>query len=49
MWSLAVRYDNPRYRRYLRRFERRQLMFGKRRALALENARVRAMNEPISS
>lgn len=35
------RYDNPEYRRYLRRFERAQLLRGKRRALAVEDARIR--------
>ncbi len=34
------RYDNPKYRRYLRRFERAQLLRGKRTALSLENERV---------
>ena len=34
------RYDNPQYRRYLRRFERAQLLHGKKRALALENERI---------
>lgn len=37
------RYDNPAYRRYLRRFERAQLLLGKRRALARETARVRRL------
>ena len=36
------RYQNPEYRRYLRRFERAQLLMGKRRALAREDERVRA-------
>lgn len=35
------RYENPAYRRYLRRFERNQLLMGKRRALRLENQRIR--------
>jgi len=35
------RYQNPEYRRYLRRFERAQLLRGKRRALAEENERIR--------
>ena len=35
------RYQNPEYRRYLRRFERAQLLRGKRRALADENQRIR--------
>ncbi len=35
------RYENPEYRRYLRRFERSQLLRGKRRALAEENQRIR--------
>ncbi len=34
------RYDNPAYRRYLRRFERSQLFQGKARALRQENERV---------
>jgi glycosyltransferase involved in cell wall biosynthesis len=37
------RYENPAYRRYLRRFERNQLLMGKRRALEAENARVRSL------
>lgn len=40
------RYDNPAYRRYLRRFERAQLLFGKRRALERENLRVRQSGPP---
>ena len=36
------RYENPAYRRYLRRFERNQLLMGKGRALQRENERVRA-------
>ncbi len=36
------RYDNPEYRRYLRRFERAQLINGKRGALERENAKVYA-------
>ena len=40
------RYDNPEYRRYLRRFERAQLLMGKRRALARENERVRRRGPP---
>ena len=35
------RYDNPAYQRYIRRFERAQLLRGKQRALAEENDRVR--------
>ncbi|MBT8422431.1 MAG: glycosyltransferase [Gammaproteobacteria bacterium] len=35
------RYENPAYRRYLRRFERAQLLRGKSSALAAENARLR--------
>lgn len=35
------RYENPEYRRYLRRFERNQLLMGKSRALAVENERIR--------
>ncbi len=34
------RYDNPTYRKYLRRFERAQLFLGKRKALERENERV---------
>lgn len=37
------RYENPAYRRYLRRFERNQLLLGKARALRRENERVRAL------
>jgi biofilm PGA synthesis N-glycosyltransferase PgaC len=37
------RYENPAYRRYLRRFERNQLLMGKSRALQRENERVRAL------
>lgn len=40
------RYDNPEYRRYLRRFERNQLLMGKKRALERENARLREHFEP---
>jgi glycosyltransferase involved in cell wall biosynthesis len=40
------RYDNPEYRRYLRRFERNQLLLGKRRALERENRRVRRSGPP---
>ena len=36
-----ARYENPEYRRYLRRFERAQLFRGKRRAVAEENERLR--------
>jgi glycosyltransferase involved in cell wall biosynthesis len=36
------RFEDPEYRRYLRGFERSQLLFGKRRALRWENARVRS-------
>ena len=35
------RYENPEYRRYLRRFELAQLVLGKRRALLRENERIR--------
>lgn len=35
------RYENPAYRRYVRRFERAQLFRGKRSALAIENKKVR--------
>ena len=41
MFTGHPRYQNPSYRRYLRRFERAQLMRGKRKALAIENERVR--------
>ena len=34
------RYDNPKYRRYIRKFEGAQLFRGKSRALALENERI---------
>lgn len=37
------RYDNPAYRRYLRRFERAQLLRGKQRALQEENQRIYAL------
>lgn len=40
------RYANPEYQRYLRRFERAQLLMGKRRALARENERVRRQSPP---
>lgn len=40
------RYDNPEYRRYLRRFERSQLLMGKRRATERENARIRRAGPP---
>ena len=36
-----ARYENPEYRRYVRSFEREQLVLGKRRALARENERIR--------
>lgn len=35
------RYDNPEFRRYVRRFERSQLLKGKSKALADENDRIR--------
>jgi glycosyltransferase involved in cell wall biosynthesis len=35
------RYDNPAYRRYVRRFELEQLLAGKGRAARWENARIR--------
>ncbi len=41
-----ARYDNPEYRRYLRRFEREQLLLGKKRATERENARIRAAGPP---
>lgn len=40
------RYANPEYRRYLRRFERAQLLFGKRRATERENERIRRAGPP---
>jgi hypothetical protein len=40
------RYDNPEYQRYLRRFERRQLVLGKGRATRLENERIRRAGPP---
>lgn len=39
------RYDNPACRRYIRRFERAQLLLGKSRALAAENDRVRRVHQ----
>ena len=36
------RYNNPEYQRYIRRFEFRQLVLGKSRAIERENARVRS-------
>ena len=41
MLSGHRRYENPEYRRYLRRFELRQLLLGKKRALRGENNRIR--------
>jgi len=38
------RYDNPKYRRYLRRFEFSQLIRGKQAALEIENARIYAQH-----
>jgi glycosyltransferase involved in cell wall biosynthesis len=43
------RYNNPLYRKYLRRFELAQLLMGKRRALARENSRIRASGPPKAS
>lgn len=40
------RYANPEYRRYLRRFERAQLLFGKKRATQRENERIRRAGPP---
>lgn len=40
------RYDNPRYRTYVRRFELAQLVLGKSRAVKLENARLRRRPPP---
>lgn len=42
----APRYANPEYRRYLRRFERAQLLLGKKRATERENARIRRAGAP---
>lgn len=39
------RYENPEYRRYLRRFELAQLLLGKRKALLRENERIRRARE----
>jgi len=36
------RYENVEYRKYLRKFELSQLIFGKRRALSWENGRIRS-------
>ena len=44
-----ARYDNPAYRRYLRRFERVQLLLGKTRALEKENARIRVAGNAKSA
>lgn len=43
------RYDNPECRRYIRRFERDQLLRGRGRALAAENERVRSSGPAPSS
>lgn len=40
------RYSNPEYIRYLRRFERAQLVLGKRRATERENERIRHAGPP---
>jgi glycosyltransferase involved in cell wall biosynthesis len=40
------RFENPDYRRYLRKFELAQLLLGKRRALSRENGRIRRMPMP---
>lgn len=40
------RYGNPECRRYIRRFERAQLLLGRGRALARENARIRSSGGP---
>ena len=40
-----ARYDNPEYRRYLRKFEFRQLFTGRKRALAKENDRIRELRK----
>lgn len=42
------RYDNPECRRQIRRFERMQLLIGRGRALARENARIRSEGKPRS-
>lgn len=41
-----ARYANPEYQRYVRRFERAQLLMGKKRATAIENARIRRAGLP---
>lgn len=48
LFSGQLRYDNPEYRRYLRKFERAQLLVGKRRALARENQHVRDGSKLLS-
>ena len=40
------RYENPEYRRYVRRFERAQLLLGKSRATERENERIRRAGPP---
>jgi glycosyltransferase involved in cell wall biosynthesis len=45
-WKRHARYDNPRYRGYVRRFELAQLLLGKKRATRLENARIRRTPPP---
>ena len=42
------RYDNPRYAKYIRRFELMQLVMGKSRAARVVNARIRAGAPPTS-
>ncbi len=39
-------YENPEYRRYIRKFERAQLLLGKDRALKRENDRIRSSGVP---
>lgn len=40
------RYANPEYRQYLRRFELRQLLLGKTKAVRQENERIRRADDP---
>jgi poly-beta-1,6-N-acetyl-D-glucosamine synthase len=52
MLSGHPRYENPEYRRYLRRFELAQLVLGKRKALLRENERIRrarAVTQPAQT
>ncbi|MDQ3034784.1 MAG: glycosyltransferase family 2 protein [Myxococcota bacterium] len=45
-WDGGHRYDNPRYRKYVRRFELMQLVLGKGRAARVVNARIRQRPPP---